>query len=264
VGDEHSGTTQRAPLNLPVDESRERRDLLARIERVSDPVMAVLGVVFLGVLVVDLANVPMTPDETAALKWLTRAIYVAFVVDFLVRLLVAPDRKHYLRQNWLLAISLVLPMLRPLSFARVVPAAHAVTASQMIAGANHALSELKAILRGRAFFWLSLIATLVVLIGSGVVFQVDRSHPDTPFQTFGDAFWWGATLITTINSSDDPVSASGRMIAFLMRVFAMGVFGYLTASVASYFVKQVEPGDAGRTANESVPDDRRDERGDHE
>ena len=52
---------------------------------------------------------------------------------------------------------------------------------------------------------------------------------------------WAATLVTTVNVGEDPVSGWGRVVAVLMRIYAVGVFGYLTASIASYFVAQVSP-----------------------
>ncbi len=43
-------------------------------------------------------------------------------------------------------------------------------------------------------------------------------------------------MITTINTSTEPVTFEGRVIGLVLRVVALSIFGYLTASIASYLV----------------------------
>lgn len=243
------------PPRAPLDAERER--LLRQVEAIADPIMVALGLVFLGLLLLQVSSVPLTGDERSFVDRADDVIYGAFVVDFLARLLIVPDRLSFLKSNWLLALSLVLPALRPLKLVRMAPMLGSLHVSQVVGGANRALTSLRLMLRGRAFLYLSMITTVVVLVGAGVVMQLDAGHPGTPFTSFGDALWWSATLITTVNSSDDPVSAWGRVVAFLMRIYAVGVFGYLTASIASYFVAQVSraqpPHAAARPAENAAP-----------
>ena len=52
-----------------------------------------------------------------------------------------------------------------------------------------------------------------------------------------------ATLITAIGGGFEPVTLEGRLVTLLLVVWALGVFGYVTAAVASYFV--------GKDASES-------------
>jgi len=204
--------------------------------------MAVLGVVFLAIVVLEISNIPLTAGETRIIKTTGGVIYGLFILDFLVRLAISPQRGAFLRENWLLAISLALPFLAPLRILRLAPAASAITASRAVAGVDRALHELGVMLRGMTFVYLVMITILVVLLGAGVVLQLDRAHPNTPFANYGDTLWWSATVITTMNNSDDPVSAWARVVAVAMRIYAVGVFTYLTASVASYYVGRISPG----------------------
>ena len=52
-------------------------------------------------------------------------------------------------------------------------------------------------------------------------------------------------MVTTINNEKYAVTAEGRVIAILLRVFAVSVFGFITASIASYLI--------GKQAAEQVP-----------
>jgi voltage-gated potassium channel len=43
-------------------------------------------------------------------------------------------------------------------------------------------------------------------------------------------------LVTTIGSDYWPVSTEGRVLAMLLAVYGLAVFGYIAATFASYFV----------------------------
>jgi voltage-gated potassium channel len=250
------GGTERDPDDLApgagsgvtADLDAERERLLAQVEAVADPLMFALGLVFLLLLLVQVGALPVTADEQRFLDRADNVIYAAFVADFGLRLLIVPDRAAWIRKNWLLAVSLLLPALRPLRLVRIAPALATIHTAALVGGANKALAALRKMLRGRAFLYLVVVTVLVVVVGAGAVLQLDRGHHDTPFTSFGEALWWAATLVTTVNTGDDPVSGWGRVVAVMMRVYAVGVFGYLTASIASYFIAQVSASDARSSA----------------
>ena len=43
-------------------------------------------------------------------------------------------------------------------------------------------------------------------------------------------------LLTTIGSEYWPQTAEGRVLCFLLSLYSFGVFGYITAAVASFFI----------------------------
>ena len=45
-------------------------------------------------------------------------------------------------------------------------------------------------------------------------------------------------LLTTMGSGFWPVTAEGRVLAFLLSVYSIVVFGYITASFATFFIGQ--------------------------
>ena len=47
-----------------------------------------------------------------------------------------------------------------------------------------------------------------------------------------------AMLMTTIGSQYWPVTMAGRVLCFLLSMYSLGVFGYITAALASFFVGQ--------------------------
>jgi voltage-gated potassium channel len=72
--------------------------------------MQVLGFVWLVLLILD-----FTRGLSPLLAGISTAIWVMFAIDFALRMILAPAKIQYLKHNWLVAISLVVPALRVFS-----------------------------------------------------------------------------------------------------------------------------------------------------
>jgi voltage-gated potassium channel len=58
-------------------------------------------------------------------------------------------------------------------------------------------------------------------------------------------------IMTTLGSAYWPRTPEGRILAPLLSLFAIGVFGYITASLASFFVDRDAAAADSATASES-------------
>ena len=65
--------------------------------------MQILGFAWLGLLVIEL-----TGGLTPLLAGLSTTIWIVFILDFALRLTLAPARGSYLKDNWITVISLIL------------------------------------------------------------------------------------------------------------------------------------------------------------
>ena len=213
-----------------------RIELLGHVEAVLEPVMVVLGLVFLGLLTVQFSGLRISGADRRALNWAEMAIYALFVGDFGLRFVLAPVKSLFLRRNWLTAASLVVPCLRPLRAAGAAGALPSVHLLRLLSGANHGMRALREIAGGRRLAYLVTLSVLVMMLGAGSVVSFERAAPDGEITSFGQGIRWAATLVTTINSGVDPISIAGRVVAVVMRVYAVSVFGYITASIATYFI----------------------------
>jgi voltage-gated potassium channel len=83
--------------------TRERWRLLVHVVRLLEPMMAVLGVIWLILVIVDLTR-GLSPALTT--------IWMIFIADFIGEFAIAPNKRLYLRKNWIVALSLTLPALR--------------------------------------------------------------------------------------------------------------------------------------------------------
>ncbi|MGI8643836.1 MAG: potassium channel family protein [Thermomicrobiales bacterium] len=225
-------------------ERAERFELLDHVQTVLEPLMVVLGLVFLGLLVVDYGDLVSGQGRV----WLDRAlwtIYAVFVFDFVVRFIIAPSKLDFLKENWLGALSLALPALRPLRALRGLRAVRGLRAARatrslslvrLLGGINRGMRVLRRVTRGERFAYFSALSIAVVLISAAGVYYFERDAADSNIRTFGDALWWSSTVVTTVNAEKYAVTIEGRIIGILIRLFALSVFGLLTASIASYFV----------------------------
>ena len=230
-----------------------RADLGARIEKTTEPFMVLLGFVFLVCLTADFAATDMSEANRRFLNQVEAGIYYIYAIDFIILFLLSLDRWDFLKRNWLLALSMVLPALRPLRLLRSVSALRAITATRALGVVDRGIDNLQGVFASRAMGYMILLTIVVTLVGATMTYQVDHDHPGSDLTTYGNAVWWAATLITTINSGLDPVSGWGRVIGMVLRIYAMGVFGYLTASIAAYFIRRVAPNDP--SAGTSPPAD---------
>jgi voltage-gated potassium channel len=221
---------------------RERRALLTEVETWLDAPMLALAFVWLALLVVELVR-----GLTPALEALGTAIWIVFVVDFVVRVSIAPAKLDFLRANWLTEIALMLPALRLVRIVRVVRlvrlgrAARGLRLLRLLTSLNRGMRALRGIMGRRRFGYVVGLTVIVTLAGAAGMYAIEERQI---FASYGDALWWTAMLMTTMGSDAWPRTAEGRVLCVGLALYAFAVFGYLTATLASFFVAQ----DARRAA----------------
>jgi len=215
----------------------ERLALLRRLEGWLEWPMVALGLVWLVLLVVELVW-----GLSALLEALGTLIWIAFVLDFAVRLLLAPRKLAFIRGNWLTAVSLLVPALRLVRFARLVRllrAARTVRGLRLlrVVGAlNRGMRALGASLGRRGFGYVTALTAAVTLAGGAAMYAFERDVPDGGLGDYGAALWWTAMIMTTLGSDYWPRSAEGRVLCLFLALYAFAVFGYVTATLATFFI----------------------------
>lgn len=218
----------------------ERFELLENVQSILEPAMTALGFCFLILLLLDYTSSGISSRNQAWLGTALQAIWVIFLLDFILRFAIAPAKGEFLRQNWFAALSLALPFLRPFRAFRAVRVLRSLSLVRLLGGINRGIRLLRKITRGRQFAYVGGLTVLVTLAGAVGVLYFDRDTANAPIQTFGDALWWASAMVTTINNEKYVVSTEARIIAILIRVFAVSVFGFITASIASYLIGSTE------------------------
>ncbi|HUO84320.1 MAG TPA: potassium channel family protein, partial [Thermoanaerobaculia bacterium] len=60
---------------------------------------------------------------------------------------------------------------------------------------------------------------------------------DETFGSYGASLWWTTLRIATVGADSWPVTVEGKVVALLVVLYGFGMFGYLAAMLASWFVR---------------------------
>jgi voltage-gated potassium channel len=232
---------------------RERWCMVLRIQRWLEVPMLVLGGVWLVLLLVELTRGLSPFAERAG-----TAIWIVFIADFVLRLAVAPRRGRFLRRNWLTVASLAVPALRVFRvFAlaralRLARVARGLRLVRVVGSLNRGMRTLDRVLRRRGFGYVVALTGLVALVGAAGMFALEREAGGGAMDGFAETLWWTGMLLTTLGSEYWPRTPEGRLLALLLSVYAVSIFGYIAATLASYFVErdaqQAREGVAGQAS----------------
>ena len=229
---------------------RERFELLRRLEDRLEMPMVVLGLAWLILLVVELVG-----GLTPMLETIGTVIWIVFIVDFLLKFTLAPRKLAYVRQNWLTVVALIVPALRVLRIARAVAVLRAARAARglrlvkVVASVNRGMRALGATMSRRGFRYVAGTTLLVTFAGAAGMYTFENQNPDARgLNDYGSALWWTAMLMTTMGSEYWPQTAEGRILCLLLSLYAFAMFGYLTATLASYFIGRDAESDEAEVA----------------
>jgi voltage-gated potassium channel len=210
----------------------ERKRLLISFEKLLEGPMVFLGFVWLALLVIELIW-----GLRAGLEYLSLSIWVIFVIDFCIKFILSPDKRVFLKKNWLTAVSLLIPALRVFRifrFIRLLRSLRGLRLIRIVSSLNRSMRSLGATMRRRGFFYVFLLTWVVTFAGAAGMYAFER--PNTGFNNYGMSLWWTAMRIITAGSDYWPSTAEGRTLAFLLAVFGYAVFGYVTATLATFFI----------------------------
>jgi voltage-gated potassium channel len=226
-------------------DTRARWQVLRELDDWLETPMLVLSLVWLVLVIYELAA-----GSSRLMEIFGTAIWGVFLVEFLLRLALAPEKFRFLRTHWLTVVALAVPALRMVRILRAFRAVRGLTALRslrlvrIVTTANRGMRALRGAMRRRRLGYLVVLTAAVALLGAGGMYAFEpASEVDGGFRSYGDAVWWTGMLLTTMGSAFWPVTTEGRILCFLLSLYGFGVFGYLTASFASYFVgRDAEPG----------------------
>jgi voltage-gated potassium channel len=216
----------------------ERLAVLHQVEDWLETPMLVLGFAWLVLLLVEFIW-----GLSALLEVATTVIWIIFIADFVLRFILAPRKVSYLKANWLTAISLLVPALRVFRVARVVRVLRLARATRglqlvrVVSSLNRGMRALGAAMGRRGFGYVVALTILVSLVGAAGMFVFENEVPDpNGLHNYGTALWWTAMLMTTMGSQYWPQTPEGRVLSFLLALYAFAIFGYVTATLATFFI----------------------------
>lgn len=213
---------------------QERYELLTRLQNALEMPMVILGAVWLILLIIEL-----TKGLSTWLQYLNTVIWIIFIVDFVIKFILAPHKILFLKKNVLTTISLLVPalrvfrMVRFFRLARTVRAVRGLRLVKLVGSINRSMKSLGEAMQRRAFGYVLALTLIVIVTGAAGMYAFENEHGLT---SYGESLWWTVMLLTSIGSDYFPITAEGRVLCFILAVYGFAVFGYFTATLATFFI----------------------------
>ena len=231
----------------------ERESLLEQVQAWLEVPMLILAFVWLGLFVAEIVY-----GVRPLLEYAGHAIWAAFVIEFAIAFLLAPDKVRYLRSNWLQLLSVVAPALRLLRIvaiarvARTARVARSLRLLRIVGSLNRGMKALGTSFGRRGFGYVLLLTGIVLVVGAAGMYGFERDEI-RGLDSYAAALWWTAMLLTTMGSEYWPKSPEGRLLCLFLAVYSFSVFGYVTATLATHFIGRDAADDrSARIGNDAV------------
>ena len=178
--------------------------------------------------------VPVTPGVVHLLLLLDAMICAVFFADFVVQMVLAPDRWRYFRTwGWLDLLSSIPLAAETLRWGRLARVVRILRLLRALRVAGVRLRDLVANPTHTAIFTLGM-ATIVTLSVASALVLIAEEKAEGRIDNAGDALRWCMATMTTVGYGDFvPVTPAGRIIAAATMVVGIALFGIFTALVTS-------------------------------
>lgn len=204
----------------------DREELAERIADRLDVPFTAAGIIFLLLVLAETVSNPKGVVGTVfgIASW---ALWLLFVGEFVLRLVIAPSTAQYLRHNWWQIVFLAVPALRFLRALRVLRAARiGRVLSSAIRSSRTAGKKLS-----NRLSTLAVVTAVVILAGSQVLFELGGSR------TYGEALH--ATALATVAGEPIGVEHSGlRVLELVLVAYSVVIFATLAGSVGAFLLER--------------------------
>lgn len=173
----------------------------------------------------------LQPDMSQGLYqlliWMLALIWVAFLIDYVVRLRLAADKRSFVHHNLVDLLSVLIPLARPF---RLIVDLFRIPSLRGNSGSH---------LRRRIIIIAGTFVVMFIYVISLAVYQVERYAPGSNIHSFGDSLWWACVTMATVGYGDYyPVTVTGRLLAVVLMIGGVAIVGTASATIVSYLSEQ--------------------------
>jgi voltage-gated potassium channel len=206
-----------------------RHDLVDRIEAVTRYPMTFVGIAWLVIAIVVLTT-NLKGSASIPLVGAFFGLWAILLAEYLVRLVVTPDRRGYLKRRWVEPVTVAVPLCQGW---------HLVGIEKMSLLFHEGGLRVEAILKHHSLFRVLIAAAGTLVVGAWLVLLFEENAKGSNIHSYPDALWWAIVTVTTVGYGDRfPVTGGGRAVAVILMLVGIGLIGVLTATVASVFIKE--------------------------
>ncbi len=195
----------------------------------------ILSIYVLGALLAQTV-LQMPPAVSLLLDRIDAAICFVFLADFAVRFRRAPSKSAFLRWGWIDLVSSI-PAVDFLRWGRLVRVIRIIRVLRALRSARHVAAVLYRH-RTRSLALTAMLTAAVLVTFSCIAILTFEVEAESNIRTPFDALWWAISTMTTVGYGDKyPVTVEGKIVAMILMITGVGLFGVLTGLFARLFVE---------------------------
>ena len=199
-------------------------DHLEKMERITELPLMLMSFALLPVIT-GLYLWDLSPFEVRLYTWLEIGIWAVFAITFLTKLALAPGKRAYLRQNWLEALLVLLPVVRPLRIVRAV-----IWIVRDVTRMNRLVTIESLVAYGIG----------IVLLAATIVTTAEQNADGANIHSFPDALYWSIVTVSTVGYGDHyPVTVVGKFTAVVLIFLGIGIFGGIVGKLVAVFSSRI-------------------------
>lgn len=196
--------------------------------------IAILSLIACIIIIIQ-STLDLQNDVAYILDIVDNAIWLIFVLDYLVRFVKSDNKIKFIKNNKIDLLSIlpfnsIFQSLRMFRFAKVLRLAKLAKIARFLVLIYKFKSRADKFLCTNNFQYILLITIVTVFLGAGGICVTEN-------KTFGDALWWSFVTTTTVGYGDiSPSTDEGRIIASILMLVGIGFVGMLTGTISTYFL----------------------------
>lgn len=183
--------------------------------------------------------VQLPTAEVAVLDAIDNVICGIFLLDFIIGVGTAESKFAFLKWGWIDLVSSI-PVVDVFRAGRIV---RLVRILRVLRGIRLARILAKYLQKNRAdgtILAVIFVSILLLLLSSVAILQVEQVE-GANIKSGSDALWWSIVTMTTVGYGDKyPITTVGRIIASILMICGVGLFGTLSGSITSWILNPVE------------------------
>lgn len=177
--------------------------------------------------------------------WSERIVTVLFTLEYLIRWVASRSVTYPLRPMAIVDLVAILPFyvgfLVDLRALRLIRVLRIVRLFKLYRYTDALQAISNAFFRVRYEFAVVGFAVLTLgLICSVAIYELEKDAQPEVFAKFSDAIWYTLTTLTTVGYGDKvPITAGGRLVAVVLMIGGLGLFGTFVSLIGSAFIEEI-------------------------
>ncbi|WP_345761612.1 potassium channel family protein [Diaminobutyricibacter sp. McL0608] len=186
------------------------------------PLMAA-SVLFLIAYSWSILDRTLTSDGAIVIGVILAVVWVAFIVDYTVRIVLSPHKWFFIGHSKVDLLSVILPIARPfrlLKYLGRIP----------LLGGNSG-----AALRRRVIIIAATFVVMFIYVISLAEYAAERGAKGANITSFGDSIWWACVTMATVGYGDYfPITIMGRVLAVILMIGGIAIVGTASGTLVSF------------------------------